>query len=178
MTKEQRSTLMRILVLLFVIILIIVLIIYRNRVKDLGVYGYPGIFIISVLANATIFIPVPGIMITTAMGAVFNPFWVAIVAGAGSAIGELTGYLAGYGGQAIIENRDWYERVANWMKKYGDLTIFILAFIPNPLFDLAGMAAGSLKLPVWRFMLVCFLGKILKMMIFAYAGVSIMRLIH
>ena len=178
MTKEQRSTLMRILVLLFVIILIIVLIIYRNRVKDLGVYGYPGIFIISVLANATIFIPVPGIMITTAMGAVFNPFWVAIVAGAGSALGELTGYLAGYGGQAIIENRDWYERVSNWMKKYGDLTIFILAFIHNPLFDLAGMAAGSLKLPVWRFMLVCFLGKILKMMIFAYAGVSIMRLIH
>jgi len=178
MTKEQRSTLMRILVLLFAIILIIVLIIYRNQVKDLGVYGYPGIFIISALANATIFIPVPGIMITTAMGAVFNPFWVDIVAGAGSAVGELTGYLAGYGGQAIIENRDWYERVSNWMKKYGDLTIFILAFIPNPLFDLAGMAAGSLKLPVWRFMLVCFLGKILKMMIFAYAGVSIMRLIH
>lgn len=177
MTKNFRTTLLRVLMLIFVIALTIALVIYRHRVKELGIYGYPGIFLISVLANATIIIPVPGILITTAMGAVFNPFWVAIVAGAGSAIGELTGYLAGYGGQAIIENREWYDRVTRWMKKYGDLTIFVLSVIPNPLFDLAGMASGALKLPVWRFLLVCFWGKVVKMMIFAYAGASLMSLI-
>jgi membrane protein YqaA with SNARE-associated domain len=177
MTKNQRTTLLRVFMLVFVVALTIVLVIYRNRVRELGVYGYPGIFLVSILANATIIIPVPGILITTAMGAVFNPFWVAIIAGAGSAIGELTGYIAGYGGQPIIENRDWYDRVTKWMKKYGDLTIFVLALIPNPLFDLAGMASGALKLPVWRFLLVCFFGKVLKMMIFAYVGASIMSFI-
>jgi membrane protein YqaA with SNARE-associated domain len=174
--KNQRDTIFHILVFTLVIALTILLFIFRNEVKHLGIYGYPGIFIISIIANATIIIPIPGILITTAMGAVFNPLGVALAAGAGSAIGELTGYLAGFGGQVIIEKKDWYERVMKWMKKYGDVTIFTLSLIPNPLFDLAGMAAGTLKLPVWRFLLACFLGKFLKMLIFAYFGARVMNL--
>jgi uncharacterized membrane protein YdjX (TVP38/TMEM64 family) len=174
--KNQRDTIFHVLVLILVIALTILLFVFRNEVKRLGVYGYPGIFIISIIANATIIIPIPGILITTAMGAVFNPLGVALAAGAGSAIGELTGYLAGFGGQVIIEKKDWYERVMKWMKKYGDVTIFTLSLIPNPLFDLAGMAAGTLKLPVWRFLLACFLGKFLKMLIFAYFGARVMNL--
>ncbi len=176
MNKNKRDTIFHILVLILVIALTILLFIFRNEVKHLGIYGYPGIFIISIIANATIIIPIPGILITTAMGAVFNPLGVALAAGSGSAIGELTGYLAGFGGQVIIEKKDWYERVMNWMKKYGDVTIFTLSLIPNPLFDLAGMAAGTLKLPVWRFLLACFLGKFLKMLIFAYFGARVMNL--
>jgi uncharacterized membrane protein YdjX (TVP38/TMEM64 family) len=174
--KNQRDTIFHVLVLILVIALTILLFVFRNEVKRLGVYGYPGIFIISIISNATIIIPIPGILITTAMGAVFNPLGVALAAGAGSAIGELTGYLAGFGGQVIIEKKDWYERVMKWMKKYGDVTIFTLSLIPNPLFDLAGMAAGTLKLPVWRFLLACFLGKFLKMLIFAYFGARVMNL--
>jgi uncharacterized membrane protein YdjX (TVP38/TMEM64 family) len=174
--KNQRDTIFHVLVLILVIALTILLFVFRKEVKHLGIYGYPGIFIISIIANATIIIPIPGILITTAMGAVFNPLGVALAAGAGSAIGELTGYLAGFGGQVIIEKKDWYERVMNWMKKYGDVTIFTLSLIPNPLFDLAGMAAGTLKLPVWRFLLACFLGKFLKMLIFAYFGARVMNL--
>ena len=48
--------------------------------------------------------------------------------------------------------------------------IIVLAFIPNPLFDLAGMASGALKLPIWKFLLACAIGKIIKMLMFAYAG--------
>ena len=48
------------------------------------------------------------------------------------------------------------------MEKYGDITILVLAFIPNPLFDLAGMVAGILKMPVWKFLIYCVIGKILK----------------
>jgi uncharacterized membrane protein YdjX (TVP38/TMEM64 family) len=176
--KNQRDTIIHVLVLILVISLSILLFTFRNEFRHLGVYGYPGIFIISIIANATIIVPIPGIIITTAMGAVFNPFGVALAAGAGSAIGELTGYLAGFGGQVIIEKKDWYERVMKWMKKYGDVTIFTLSLIPNPLFDLAGMAAGTLKLPVWRFLFACFLGKLLKMLIFAYFGANIMNLLR
>ena len=124
-----------------------------------------------------ILIPIPGVVFTSAMGAVFNPFWVSIAAGAGAALGELSGYLAGFSGQAVVENSERYKRVVQWMEKYGDITILVLAFIPNPLFDLAGMVAGILKMPVWKFLIYCVIGKILKMMMFAYAGNWVMGLL-
>lgn len=170
MKKNHRDTILHVLVLILVIVLTFLIFHFRDKVRNLGIYGYPGIFLISVLANATIIIPVPGIFITTAMGAVFNPLGVAFAAAGGSALGELTGYLAGFGGQVIIEKKDWYTKVMAWMRKYGDVTIFTLSLIPNPLFDLAGMAAGTLKMPLWRFLLDCFLGKLLKMLIFAFLG--------
>lgn len=175
--KPWVITTVRILSLVFVIGLTVCLFLFRKEVKKLEIYGYPGIFLVSILANATIILPVPGVLFTSAMGAVFNPFWVAVAAGAGAAIGEITGYIAGFGGQAVVENRKWYDRFTHWMKKYGDITILILAIIPNPLFDVAGMVAGALKLPLWRYLLWCTIGKILKMLLFAYFGAYISTLI-
>jgi len=111
------------------------------------------------------------------MGTVFNPFWVGVTAGSGAALGEITGYLAGYSGQAVIENREWYDRITGWMVKYGDLTVFFLALIPNPFFDIGGIVAGALKMPLWRFLFWCWLGKVLKMIIFAFAGAKVMTVI-
>jgi len=54
--------------------------------------------------------------------------------------------------------------------------IFLLAVIPNPVFDIAGMVAGALKLPLWRFMLWSWLGKCIKMLAFAYGGVGLLHL--
>jgi len=176
MNKEQRTFWLRLIILIGVITLTIILIVNREKVQHLGVYGYPGIFLISVLANATIIIPIPGFIITSAMGAVFNPFLVAFTAGAGSAVGELTGYLAGVGGQAVIGDKVWYQKIKGWMSKYGDFTIFVLSLIPNPIFDLAGMVAGSMKISVWRFVFWCFLGKFLKMLLFAYSGAKLLLL--
>jgi uncharacterized membrane protein YdjX (TVP38/TMEM64 family) len=62
------------------------------------------------------------------------------------------------------------------MLKYGDLTIFLLALIPNPLFDIAGMVAGALKMPMWRFLLWVWLGKCIKMLAFALGGAGILSL--
>ena len=168
----------RVIALVFVIALTVVLLIFRDAIQSLQAYGYPGIFLFSILANATILIPIPGVVFTSAMGAVFNPLWVAIAAGAGAALGELSGYLAGFSGQAIVENSEQYQKVVHWMDKYGDFTILVLAFIPNPLFDLAGMVAGILKMPVWKFLIYCVVGKILKMMMFAYAGDWVMQVLE
>jgi uncharacterized membrane protein YdjX (TVP38/TMEM64 family) len=104
------------------------------------------------------------------MGSVFNPFGVAIAAGTGAALGELTGYLAGFSGQAVVERVEIYERLTSWMKRNGSLTILVLAAIPNPFFDLAGVAAGSLKMHVVRFFIWCWIGETIKMAIFAFAG--------
>lgn len=176
--SKTTLNIIRVLVLLGVIVLTIVLVLNREAIQGLQAYGYPGIFLFSILANATILIPVPGVVFTSAMGAVFNPFLVAIAAGAGAALGELSGYLAGFSGQAVVEGSQRYERVVRWMQKYGDVTILVLAFIPNPLFDLAGMIAGILKVPVWKFLVYCVIGKILKMMMFAYAGNWVMSLLE
>ncbi len=174
---KRRLNILRVIVLLGVIALTVVLVIYREDIQTLQAFGYPGIFLFSILANATILIPVPGVVFTSAMGAVFNPLLVSFAAGAGAALGELSGYLAGFSGQAVVEESPRYKRVERWMEKYGDLTILILAFIPNPLFDLAGMVAGILKMSVWKFLAYCVVGKVLKMMMFAYAGNWVMQLL-
>jgi len=175
--SKKTLNIIRAFVLLGVLVLTVVLVLNRERIQELQAYGYPGIFLFSILANATILIPVPGVVFTSAMGAVFNPLFVALAAGSGAALGELSGYLAGFSGQAVVEDTERYRRVVRWMEKYGDLTILFLAFIPNPLFDLAGILAGVLKMPVWTFLAYCLIGKVLKMMMFAYAGDWIMNLI-
>lgn len=169
-TSEKKVSWIRILALVFVIALTAILFIFRDKVKDLQAFGYPGIFLASMLTNASLVLPVPGVLITTAMGAVFNPIWVAVAAGLGATVGELSGYLAGFSGQRVIEKVSWHSTLERWMRRYGEATIFLLAFIPNPAFDIAGIMAGGLKMPVTRFMLFCAMGKILKMLVFAYGG--------
>jgi uncharacterized membrane protein YdjX (TVP38/TMEM64 family) len=173
MSAKRRLTILRIFALVGVVAFIVALFLFRDQVKKLEEYGYVGIFLISIAANATIIIPLPGVAFTTAMGAIFNPIGVAVAAGLGAAIGELSGYLAGFSGQGVMERAALYARLTDWMKQHQNLAyvmIVALAFIPNPLFDLAGMASGALKLPLWKFLLACAIGKILKMLMFAYAG--------
>jgi len=169
-----RLTIIRIVVLIGVIAITIIIFSLRDQAEKLQAYGYPGIFVLSILSNATLILPAPGIALTFAFGAVFNPIGVALAAGAGSAIGELTGYLAGFSGQGVVKQTAIYDRLEKWTEKYGGWTIIVLALIPNPLFDIAGAAAGALKMPVLEFLLWAFVGKTLKMLLFAYAGASSM----
>ena len=165
-----RLTAARILALVAVIAITIYIYSIRDKAEELEEWGLPGIFLLSILGNATIILPAPVIAITYVMGAVFNPFGVAFAAGAGSAIGELTGYMAGFSGQGIAEQTPIYNKLEAWTERYGGLTITILALIPNPIFDIAGAAAGALKMPVLKFLLWAWIGKTLKMGIFALAG--------
>jgi len=91
---------------------------------------------------------VPGLAISSVMGGVFNPWIVGIVGGVGQALGELTGYMAGYSGQTWVDENPVYNRLAEWMQRHGILTIFVLALIPNPVFDVGGLAAGALRFPL------------------------------
>jgi len=169
----RRLAILRLLALLAVAVFIVTIFIFRTQIKKLEEYGYAGIFLLSIAANATIIIPLPGVALATAMGAIYKPFGVAVAAGLGAAIGELSGYLAGFSGQGVAERTGLYNRLTTWMKAHQNLAIgviLLLAFFPNPLFDLAGMAAGAIKLPLWKFLVACGIGKILKMLIFAYAG--------
>ena len=171
--NKTKKTITQVSALVFVILVTCVLLANRDQISRVAGLGYPGIFLANLLASSALILPVPGVLITAALGAVFNPFWVAIAAGTGAALGEVTGYLAGFSGQAVVERAAIYERVVKWMKRYGDITIFVLAFIPNPIFDVAGIAAGMLRMPLYRYLFWCCLGKILKMMLFAYGGLAL-----
>ncbi|HJS19852.1 MAG TPA: VTT domain-containing protein [Anaerolineales bacterium] len=160
----------RVLALFAVIGITVFIFSIRDRVDDFAAYGYPGIFLVALLANATIMLPAPGVAFIYAMGAIFNPLGVALAAGTGAAIGELSGYLAGYSGQAVIERADVFDRVHPWVVKYGGWAILVLSAIPNPFFDIAGIAAGMVKMPLRTFLLFTWIGQMIKMLLFALAG--------
>jgi len=173
MTPERRLALIRLLTLFFVITLGVLIFVYRNRVQELASYGYLGVFLIAMAANATVLLPVPGVMVVFTMGAVFNPILIALFAGLGAAVGELSGYLVGFSGQGLAERSKNLVRISDWMehnRKFSDLGILVMAAIPNPFFDLAGIAAGTLRIPTWRFLLFCAVGSVIKMLAFAIAG--------
>ena len=169
MTK-RRLTILRILALLLVVTIMAFIFSIRERVAGFAAYGYPGIFLVALLANATILVPIPGAAVVFTMGGVFHPLGVALAAGTGGVLGELSGYLAGFSGRAVIENITMYEKLTAWVRKYGGPGILVLAAIPNPFFDLVGITAGALKMPLPQFLLWCWPGQIIKMLLFAYGG--------
>jgi membrane protein DedA with SNARE-associated domain len=164
------TNILRVLALLAVIGITYFVFSIRDRVGEFEAYGYPGIFLIALMANATVLLPAPGVAIIYAMGSVFNPFLVGIAAGTGGALGELSGYLAGFSGQAVIERANVYDRIKPWVDKYGGWAILVLSAIPNPFFDVAGIAAGISKMKMRTFLLSTWGGQLIKMTLFALAG--------
>jgi uncharacterized membrane protein YdjX (TVP38/TMEM64 family) len=160
----------RILALLLAVGITVVILLFRKELARFAAYGYPGIFLIMVLSSATVIVPVPGLALVFAAGATFNPLMVGIVAGVGAGLGEITGYLVGYGGRGAVENQRGYGRVRRWMEGYGAWVIFIMSVFPNPLFDIAGITAGIMRIPVWIFLLAVCAGNIIKATVVAFAG--------
>ena len=167
---SSRQKLVRLLVLLVVVGLSVYIFSIRDEAARFAAYGYPGIFLISLLANATVLLPAPGVAVVFAMGSVFEPSLVALAAGLGATVGEISAYAAGFSGQAVIERTAAYANIVPWMRRFGGPTTLLLAAVPNPFFDLAGMAAGALRMPIVPFLLWCLLGKCMKMLFFAYSG--------
>ncbi|HEX6034021.1 MAG TPA: VTT domain-containing protein [Anaerolineales bacterium] len=164
------TNLLRILALFAVVGITLYIYSIRERVAEFQQFGYPGIFLIAMLANATVLLPAPGVAVIYAMGAIFNPLGVGLAAGLGGTVGELSGYLAGFSGQAVVERMDIYNRIRPWVDKYGGWAILVLSAIPNPFFDVAGIAAGIAKMPLQTFLLFSGIGQLIKMTAFALAG--------
>jgi uncharacterized membrane protein YdjX (TVP38/TMEM64 family) len=163
----------RVLAFLFVVALSVYIYLIRDQVASLGLYGYPGVFLFALLTSATVVLPAPGLILVFSLGGVLNPVWVGIAAGFGATLGELSGYLAGYSGRTVVENTRGYTRISRWMEHHGRASswlILLVAFLPLPVMDLAGIAAGALRMSVFRFQIWCLWGKIAKMVLVAYLG--------
>ncbi len=168
--KNQQFTWKHALALGFAISITLLVVVFQNQLRNLDKLAYAGAFLAMLIGNATVILPVPGLIFVFALGGTLNPLLVGLAAGPGAALGELSGYLAGYGGSAVVDNLKIYERIHGWMERYGLLVIVVLAVIPNPVFDMAGIAAGTLRMKWWHFLLAAFVGKTIQAILVAYAG--------
>mgnify|MGYP002476529520 CR=1 FL=1 len=172
-TKDKpkwTTNLLRILAIIVVVGITVGGYMLRDQVEKFAALGYPGIFFMVLISYATILVPVPGLAMVFSMSGLLHPLGVAIAAALGGSIGEISGYFAGYSGRAVIENWKRYEIITNWVKKYGGPAILVLAALPNPFFDVVGVAAGVLKMPIHKFFLWVLPGQLIKMLYIAYAG--------
>ncbi len=136
-------------------------------------YGYFGIFIISLIGALSIFFPVPYTVIIFTLGGlgVFEPVWIAVAAGIGSAVGEFSGYLLGFGGRKAISER--YKKkmdvLVRLFNKFGPIVIFLFALTPLP-DDLLFIPLGVMRYSVVRAFVPALVGKFCMNLIVAYSG--------
>lgn len=133
--------------------------------------GYPGVWLFSLIGASSIILPVPGLAAVCAGAAPavgLDPAFLGVIAGSAEAIGEMTGYLAGASGGSFVQKNRHFPRIRNWVIRRGGIVFFLMSLVPNPLFDVVGIAAGSVRYPVRRFLLVTFLGKSIKSTWIAY----------
>ena len=149
----------------------------RGYISTAELAGYPGVFFLSLLGSVSMVLPVPGLISLCGLSVALNPFLLGVLAGVGETIGELSGYAVGYGGGSVVEERGFYLKLKGWMERRGVLVLFVVSVIPNPLFDLVGMAAGGVKFPLSRFLATVLAGKVLKGVMVGYTcfyGVSLL----
>jgi len=176
---EKRDRLKKRLIPLLTILLVIAIsvgLFFYSRnpetVAELESYGYLGAFLISLIGNATVLLPGIVLPILSGLGIVFypvtglaGPIMVGVAGGAGAAIGEIVGYMVGYSGRGLVQNNKLYERLVGWVRRWGTIAIFIFTLVPL-FFDLVGLAAGVLRFPLWKFVIVCWLGRTLLYVVF------------
>ena len=145
--------------------------------RHIDKYGFFGVFVLSFVSSLTILFPMPAEAVLAAAPGIMGLEGVAeisrlgFVASVGAALGELSAYFAGYWGRAIVADKykTAYARVDRWMRKYGGPAIFIFSFTPLP-FDLVGIAAGSLKFPIWKFLFYCWAGRLARALLIVHLG--------
>ena len=157
------------------------LLLLSGSLSDIESLGYPGVFLLSFLGSFAMVLPVPGLIAVCGAGGIeLNPLLVGLLSGTGETIGEISGYGVGYGGRGVFENsrfRAVIDKLEVWMKRRGTLVLFLVSVIPNPVFDLVGIAAGGARFPVARFFGIVFVGKTLKGVLVAstcFYGVTLM----
>ncbi|MEM2466611.1 MAG: VTT domain-containing protein [Candidatus Bathyarchaeia archaeon] len=134
-------------------------------------YGYLGIFLISLIGSTSIFFPVPYTVVIFTVAPFFDPILIALASGAGSAIGELTGYMLGLGGRKIISEKRKHqmEALVKIFGKYGPIAIFLFALTPLP-DDMLFIPLGIMHYNLLKAFIPAITGKICMSLIIAYSA--------
>jgi len=143
---------------------------YRESLARLGDWGYLGAFVTQCLNSATVLFPSLGHVVIVVLAASLNPWLLGLLGGIGAGLGEISGYLVGLSGQQIVERSlPWLSRRLRLTRQWGGGGIFLFATFPLP-FDVVGIWAGSIRYPLWRFLVYTIAGKVVKVTAIAFAG--------
>ena len=159
--------------LIIVIVAAICVLIFRlsGTMEGFKEWGILGAFLVSFVSSMSIVFPVPGFFVVAAIVTSDTSHWavIAVASTADGALGQFTSYLAGCGGRLVIDRKRsaWYGRAEDWMKRYGSMTIFAFALLFLPV-DVAGIIAGALRFPYWKYLLAVFAGYLPKTLIGCY----------
>ncbi|MFX1561042.1 MAG: VTT domain-containing protein [Promethearchaeota archaeon] len=142
--------------------------------------GYTGAFIISAIGNATILLPFPYVGVPFILGGlrnevtmvfVFDPWLIGVISGVGAMIGEMTGYLIGYGGGKLIDE-DQTSAFRIYVDSHPRATPFVvwlLAATPIP-DDVLVVPLGAARYSWWKVAFAQLVGKSMFLMGIAWSG--------
>lgn len=137
-----------------------------------GSYGYLGVFLVTLLANASVFVPVPYPGVVAKLSANLNVAGAALLGAGGSVLGETTAFFVGRAGKGVVEKTRFYVWLQRQLRSpvRAFAVLFLLSAPPNPFFDIAGLTAGSLGVSFPIFAVAVFLGRVVRMAILAALG--------
>ena len=137
-------------------------------------FGYSGAFAVSFMGNATILVPFPYVVVPFVLGADMghDPWMVGLVSGIGAALGEMTGYFAGYYGRRLLKEEDKINGFREYVQRRPSMTpviIWFLAATPIP-DDILIVPLGVARYSWWRVFVPLLIGKTIFLTAIAWAG--------
>jgi membrane protein YqaA with SNARE-associated domain len=146
----------------------------QRILTSLQAYAAPGAFLVMLIANATVIVPIPWPAILIPIARQSSNLTIVIFAGAfGSVIGESVAFFIGRSGRGVVEQ----SRLYSWVRRQLEhpwrafAVLFTLSVPPNPFFDIAGITAGAMGLPFWLFFTAVFLARLIRLWaIITFAG--------
>ncbi len=139
-------------------------------------FAYAGAFLVCFIANAVVAIPIPYIPIIAHIGATAeSPALVVALGALGSVLGESVAYAVGRAEQGLVSEHPLYKRLHRLAERkwLAGLVLFGLAVPLNPLFDVAGLAAGAMGMRYRVFFIAVFLARIVRLGLIVWLGVML-----
>jgi membrane protein YqaA with SNARE-associated domain len=178
---RNASTPQKVLALVAVVVFNVGLFLVPIDYAGLGAFAYPGAFLITLVANAAVVVPVPYIPIvahiaTTADSAAV----VVLIAALGSALGESVAFFVGRVEKDLFTGHPWFERLRVFFCREwrAGLFLFLFAMPLNPVFDVGGLGAGALGISFRTFFVAVLLGRIVRFTVIALIAFGLIGLIQ
>jgi len=175
-SANQTSRTQKVVAVLAVAALNIALLVAPIDYSSLKGIAYPGAFLITLIANAAVVLPVPYIPIVMHIARTADSIvLVVLLAALGSALGESVAFAVGRVEKELLDGHPWFEKLRGFFCHEKRAFFFLLFFaMPlNPVFDLGGFGAGALGVRFRTFFVAVMLGRIVRFSLIAYLGIHL-----
>ena len=175
--KTMKHKLLAVFIFALSLVLSIAYFVFEDFFREATSFGLIGLFLVNLISSASLFLSAPAFLTVIAGGNLYQPFLVGVIASLGAAVGDMISFLFGFSGRKLTRKK--LERskkilvLERYFKKYGALIIFLVAIIPNPLFDAIGIFAGVLNYSPVKFFVIVFVGRLLRYWLLAKVAASI-----